>query len=42
MEFEEVNYWEELKKIMDWSVHNVYSTFHICWELRRLYTIITA
>jgi len=31
MEFEEVNYWEELKKIMDWSVHNVYSTFHICW-----------
>ena len=31
MEFEEVNYWEELKEIMEWSQHNVYSTFHICW-----------
>jgi len=31
MPFEEVNYWEELKEIMEWSVHNVYSTFHICW-----------
>lgn len=31
MEFEEVSYWEELKKIMDWSLHNVYSTLHICW-----------
>ena len=31
MDFEEVDYWEELKEIMDWSVHNVYSTFHICW-----------
>jgi len=30
-EFEEVNYWEELKRIMDWSVHNVTSTLHICW-----------
>ncbi|MGH4119763.1 homoserine O-acetyltransferase MetA [Clostridium sp.] len=29
--FEEVDYWEELKKIMEWSVHNVYSTLHICW-----------
>lgn len=29
--FEEVNYWEELKEIMDWSLTNVYSTFHICW-----------
>ena len=29
--FLEVDYWEELKKIMDWSVHNVFSTFHICW-----------
>lgn len=29
--FEEVNYWEELKEIMEWSLHNVYSTFHICW-----------
>ena len=31
LEFEEVNYWNELKKIMDWSVKNVTSTFHICW-----------
>lgn len=31
MEFEEVTYWEELKEIMDWSSHNVTSTFHICW-----------
>ncbi|MDP4092943.1 MAG: homoserine O-succinyltransferase [Bacillota bacterium] len=31
MEFEEVNYWEELKEIMEWSKHNVYSTLHICW-----------
>lgn len=30
-EFEEVTYWEELKEIMDWSVENVTSTFHICW-----------
>ncbi|HYE81318.1 MAG TPA: homoserine O-succinyltransferase [Clostridia bacterium] len=31
MPFEEVAYWEELCEIMDWSLHNVYSTFHICW-----------
>ncbi len=31
LEFEDVNYWEELKQIMDWSLHNVYSTLHICW-----------
>jgi homoserine O-succinyltransferase len=31
LEFEEVDYWEELKQIMEWSVHNVTSTFHICW-----------
>lgn len=31
MDFEEVNYWDELKKIMKWSLTNVYSTFHICW-----------
>jgi len=29
--FEEVDYWDELKQVMDWSVHNVFSTFHICW-----------
>ncbi|NJD01851.1 MAG: homoserine O-succinyltransferase [Ruminiclostridium sp.] len=31
MDFEDVDYWDELKEIMDWSVHNVFSTFHICW-----------
>jgi len=31
MEFEEVTYWKELKSIMEWSLSNVYSTFHICW-----------
>jgi homoserine O-succinyltransferase len=31
MPFEEVNYWDELKEIMEWSLYNVYSTFHICW-----------
>ncbi|MFJ8245100.1 homoserine O-succinyltransferase [Peribacillus asahii] len=29
--FEDVNYWEELKDIMDWSKDNVTSTLHICW-----------
>ncbi len=31
MEFEEVDYWDELCKIMEWSKTNVYSTWHICW-----------
>lgn len=31
MEFEEVDYWEELTRIMEWSKKNVTSTFHICW-----------
>jgi homoserine O-succinyltransferase len=31
MEFEEVNYWDELCQIMEWSKTHVYSTFHICW-----------
>jgi len=29
--FEEVDYWEELKRIMDWSETNVESNFYICW-----------
>lgn len=29
--FEEVEYWPELCKIMEWSTSHVYSTFHICW-----------
>lgn len=31
MPYEEVEYWEELKEIMDWSKHHVFSTMHICW-----------
>ncbi|MEC9490157.1 MAG: homoserine O-succinyltransferase [Halanaerobiales bacterium] len=31
LDFEEVDYWEELQKIMDWSLHHVFSTLHICW-----------
>lgn len=31
MDFEEVEYWEELKEIMEWSKTNVTSTLHICW-----------
>lgn len=31
LEYEEVDYWDELKTIMEWSKHNVYSTMHICW-----------
>ena len=31
MEFEEVNYWEELSGIMEWTKTHVTSTIHICW-----------
>ncbi len=31
MEFEEVDYWKELEKIMDWSETHAKSTLHICW-----------
>ncbi len=31
MEFEEVNYWEELSMIMEWSKTHVTSTLHLCW-----------
>ena len=31
MEFEEVDYWEELKEIMEWSKIHVTSTLHLCW-----------
>jgi len=30
LEFEDLSYWEELKKIMDWTRKNVFSTMHIC------------
>jgi homoserine O-succinyltransferase len=29
--FEEVTYWDELKRVMDWTQTNVHSTFGVCW-----------
>jgi homoserine O-succinyltransferase len=29
--FEEVDYWSELCKLMEWSRKNVWSTLHVCW-----------
>ena len=31
LEFEQVDYWDELCEIMQWSKTHVHSTFHICW-----------
>ena len=31
MDFEDVDYWQELTEIMEWSKTNVHSTIHICW-----------
>ncbi len=31
LDFEAVDYWDELKEIMEWTKTNVTSTFHICW-----------
>ena len=31
LEFDQVDYWPELCRIMEWSKTNVFSTFHICW-----------
>jgi len=31
LSFEEVDYWEELVALMDWSRKSVWSTMHICW-----------
>ena len=31
MDFEDVDYWNELEEIMEWSRTNVFSTLHICW-----------
>ncbi|MBR3637899.1 MAG: homoserine O-succinyltransferase, partial [Lachnospiraceae bacterium] len=31
IEFEEVDYWQELCEIMEWTKTHVHSTFHICW-----------
>lgn len=31
IDFEEVDYWDELKEIFDWATINVISSFFICW-----------
>ena len=31
LDFEDVDYWDELCRIMAWSTTNVHSTLHICW-----------
>jgi homoserine O-succinyltransferase/O-acetyltransferase len=31
LEFEQVTYWEELQKVLDWSKQHVTSVLHICW-----------
>ncbi|MBR2039799.1 MAG: homoserine O-succinyltransferase, partial [Clostridia bacterium] len=31
LEFDEVEYWDELCEIMEWTKTHVHSTFHICW-----------
>lgn len=31
LEFEDVNYWDELSQIFEWTKTNVHSLFNICW-----------
>lgn len=31
LEFEQVDYWADLQKVMEWSRTNVTNTLHICW-----------
>ena len=31
LKYEEVDYWKEISRIMEWSKTNVTSTLHICW-----------
>ena len=31
LEFEQVDYWEELTRILDWTTTNVHSTLNVCW-----------
>ena len=31
LDYEDVDYWNELCEIMDYSRENVYSTIHLCW-----------
>ena len=41
MPFEEVDYWDELTRIMDWTKTNVVSTLHLCWGAQAGMYIIT-
>ena len=40
--FEEVEYWEELCEIMEWSKQHVHSTFHICWAAQAEWKLCSA
>ena len=40
LDFEEVNYWDELTTIMEWSKEHVTSTLHICWGAQAVFIII--
>lgn len=31
LDYEEVDFWDELTRIMDWAEHSVFSTMFICW-----------
>ncbi|MCI6561823.1 MAG: homoserine O-succinyltransferase, partial [Ruminococcus sp.] len=31
LDYEQVDYWEEICRIMEWSKTHVFSTLHICW-----------
>jgi len=31
LDYEQVDYWDEICKIMEWSITHVFSTLHICW-----------
>ena len=30
-DFEQVDYWDEFKKILDWASTHVFSTMYLCW-----------
>lgn len=31
LDYEDVTYWDELKRILDWTTTNVHSTLNVCW-----------
>ena len=42
MPFEEVDYWEELTKILNWTEKHVTSTIFLCWAAQAVFTISMA